>query len=709
MLRRCFIVTVSNRYMPQPIIPPVATRKPHTFSHHGITVEDPYAWLRDPGYPKVDDAEILSYLEQENGYFEHYMAPLKPVVEQIFDELKARQPDDDASVPYLKNGFWYQWRFEKDAQYRRWYHAPEAAPEAWQLLLDEPALADGHEYFSLGALAVSPDSGKLAYSIDIDGSERYTLHIIDIKNSQPLSKPIPSTLGSPIWDAHSNNLFYVVVNDAWQPLEVYQHSLLDTQTEDRLVHQETDTTLRVSLDLSQSEEWVILNYGGHTSNAAFVIPRDDFSSPAKLIEPRRDDVEYYVDHGNGEFVIRSNMRQPNFDIFRVGEDQPGQDNWQPWITGDERHYITGHVVFKNHLLIEERLDGLDQIRVIDKQDNQHYVAFPEAAYEADIGITPDFDSPTVRINYASMVTPNTVFEYNLTERSFTTLKVKQIPSGYDASQFTTERMMATARDGVEVPVSLVYHRDTPVDGRAPMYLYAYGAYGHAITPGFSAARISLLERGFIFAIAHIRGGDDLGYHWYTQGKLDKRTNTFNDFVDVAKHLIQNNYASAGNIAIAGGSAGGELMGAVVNQAPELWGAVASHVPFVDVLNTMLDATLPLTPPEWAEWGNPIEDKAAFELIRSYSPYDQLQPGAYPPIMVTAGLNDPRVTYWEPAKYVAKLRTLKQDNTTLLLKTNMGAGHGGQSGRFDALKELAEEYAFFLHELGVSNQAPRTTE
>ncbi|MCR9259527.1 MAG: S9 family peptidase [Pseudomonadaceae bacterium] len=691
--------------MPQPSIPPVAARKPHTFSHHGITVEDPYAWLRDPGYPKVDDAEILSYLQQENGYFEQYMAPLKPVVEQIFDELKARQPDDDASVPYLKNGFWYQWRFEKDAQYRRWYRAPEAEPEAWQLLLDEPALADGHEYFSLGALAVSPDSGKLAYSIDIDGSERYTLHIIDIKNSQPLSKPIPSTLGSPIWDAHSNNLFYVVVNEAWQPLEVYQRNLLDAQTRDRLVHQETDTTLRVSLDLSQSEEWVILNYGGHTSNAAFVIPRDDFSSPAKLIEPRRDDVEYYVDHGNGEFVIRSNMRQPNFDIFRVSEDQPGQDNWQPWITGDERHYITGHVVFKNHLLIEERLDGLDQIRVIDKQDNQHYVAFPEAAYEADIGITPGFDSPTVRINYASMVTPNTVFEYNLTERSFTTLKVKQIPSGYDASQFTTERMMATARDGVEVPVSLVYHRDTPVDGRAPMYLYAYGAYGHAITPGFSAARISLLERGFIFAIAHIRGGDDLGYHWYTQGKLDKRTNTFNDFVDVAKHLIKNNYASAGNIAIAGGSAGGELMGAVVNQAPELWGAVASHVPFVDVLNTMLDATLPLTPPEWAEWGNPIEDKAAFELIRSYSPYDQLQPGAYPPIMVTAGLNDPRVTYWEPAKYVAKLRTLKQDNTTLLLKTNMGAGHGGQSGRFDALKELAEEYAFFLHELGVSNQAP----
>ena len=694
--------------MPTPSVPPVATRKPHSFSHHGITVEDPYAWLRDPGYPQVDDADILSHLQAENAYFEEYMAPLQPVVEQIFEELKARQPEDDASVPYLKNGFWYQWRFEKDAQYRRWYRAPQATPDAWQLLLDEPALADGHEYFSLGALAVSPDGSKLAYSIDVDGSERYMLHLVEIESRTRLSAPIPATMGSPIWNAQSDALFYVVVNEQWQPLEVYQHNLLDSDGEDRLVYKETDTTLRVSLDLTQSEEWVILNFGGHTSNAAFVIPRQDFNSPLRLIEARRDDVEYYVDHGNGEFVIRSNVREDNFDIYRVAQDQPAQSNWQLWVAGDNRHYLTGHVVFKNHLLVEERIDGLDQIRVIDNQGNQHYVAFPEAAYEAGIGLTPDFDTTTVRINYASMVTPNTVFEYNLAERTFTTLKVKQIPSGYEASQFTTERLTATARDGVEIPVSLVYHRDTIVDGRAPVYLYAYGAYGHAISPGFSAARISLLERGFIFAIAHIRGGDDLGYHWYTDGKLDKRTNTFNDFVDVAKDLIQNNYASAGHIAIAGGSAGGELMGAVVNQAPELWGAVASHVPFVDVLNTMLDETLPLTPGEWAEWGNPITDQAAFEFIQSYSPYDQLQPGAYPPIMVTAGLNDPRVTYWEPAKYVAKLRTLKQDSTTLLLKTNMGAGHGGQSGRFEALRELAEEYAFFLHELGISNQAPTTT-
>ncbi|XOV82551.1 MAG: S9 family peptidase [bacterium] len=691
--------------MPKSTMPPVAPARPHLFSHHGITVEDPYAWLRDPGYPQVDDAEILSYLRAENSYFEQYMAPLQPVVEQIFEELKARQPEDDASVAYLKNGFWYQWRFEKGAQYRRWYRAPEARPDNWQLLLDEPALAEGHAYFSLGALAVSPDGSKLAYSIDVDGSERYTLHIIDIGSRTPLSAPIAATMGSPIWNTQSDALLYVVVNDQWQPLEVYQHNLFERSTHDRLVHKETDTTLRVSLELSQSEEWVILNAGGHTSNAVFVIPRQDFDTPLRLIEPRRDDVEYYVDHGNGEFVIRSNVRQANFDVFRVNEKQPEQSNWQLWIAGDERHYLTGHLILKNHLLVEERIDGLDQIRVIDQQDTQHYLEFPEAAYEAGIGFVPDFDTLNVRISYASMVTPNTVFEYNLEDRSFTTLKVKQIPSGYDASQFTTERLMATARDGVAVPVSLVYHRDTAVDGRAPVYLYAYGAYGHAITPGFSAARISLLERGFIFAIAHIRGGDDLGYHWYTDGKLDKRTNTFNDFVDVAKHLIQNHYATAGHIAIAGGSAGGELMGAVVNQAPELWGAVAAHVPFVDVLNTMLDETLPLTPPEWAEWGNPLKDKKAFEFIRSYSPYDQLQPGAYPPIMVTAGLNDPRVTYWEPAKYVAKLRTLKKDTTALVLKTNMGAGHGGQSGRYDALRELAEEYAFFLHELGVSNQAP----
>ena len=340
------------------------------------------------------------------------------------------------------------------------------------------------------------------------------------------------------------------------------------------------------------------------------------------------------------------------------------------------------------------------MRLINRAGDSTYIPFPESVYTARLDTNPEFQTDTLRLEYASMVTPTTVFDYHVATDKLEVRKVQQVPSGYDASEYVTNRVLATARDGVRVPVSIVRHKDTPVDGTAPLYLYAYGAYGYSVPPSFSTPRLSLLDRGFAFAIAHVRGGDDLGYHWYEAGKLDRRTNTFNDFVDVARHLIERGYGRKGRIAISGGSAGGQLMGAVVNQAPELWGAVAAHVPFVDVLNTMLDDTLPLTPIEWPEWGNPIEDRAVFEYIRSYSPYDQLKPRDYPPIMVTAGLNDPRVTYWEPAKYVAKLRALKTNHSVLLLKTNMGAGHGGRSGRYDRLYEVAEEYGFILASMGL---------
>jgi oligopeptidase B len=676
---------------------PQAARKPHVFAHHGVTIQDPYAWLRDPAYPTVDNPEILAYLGAENDYFDAFMQPLQPLIDELFNELKDRQPAEDESVPYRKNGFLYQWRYHKDAQYRTWYRAPIDSPADWRVLLDERELANGHDYFSLGALAVSPDASKLAYSIDTDGSERYLLHVVDINSRASLTPPIADTLGSPSWNSSSTAMLYVVVNQQWQPLQIYRRELEATNSsaQDPLIFEETDTSCRVSLDISQSEEYVFINSGGHTSNEVFLLPRHDLSQTPKLIAAKQDNLEYYVDHGNGEFVIRTNLRQSNFDIYRTTEDRLDPEHWRLWVSGDEQHYLTGYLVIADYLLVEERVDGLDQVRVVPLVGDSHYVEFPEAAYSAGIGTNAEFETQSLRLGYSSMVTPQTVYEYDLATRHLTTLKVQQIPSGYIPGDFVTTRLMAKARDGASVPVSLVHHRDTPLTGSAPLYLYGYGAYGYAISPSFSASRISLLERGFVFAIAHIRGGDDLGYDWYTQGKLAQRTNTFNDFVDVAKFLIAQNYAKPGNIAIAGGSAGGELMGAVVNQAPQLWGAVAAHVPFVDVLNTILDETLPLTPPEWEEWGNPITDPQAFAYIRSYSPYDQLQSGVYPPMMVTAGLNDPRVTYWEPAKYVAKLRTLKTDNNPLLLKTNMGAGHGGQSGRFEALKELAEEYAFFI--------------
>ncbi len=675
--------------------PPVAKQVPHEFTAHGTTISDPWAWLKDPNYPEVTDQEVLDYLHAENAYFEAAFEPLTPLVDTLFEEMKARQVEDDESVPFLKRGYWYQWRFAKGAQYRTWYRAPEASPEEWQVLLDEIALAQGHEYFRLGALAVSPDDRFLAFSTDTDGSERFVLQVKDLDGDENLQLAITNTMGSPVWNSDSTEFLYVVVSPEWRPYQVWRHVL--GQGDDELMFEEADTGYFVGLDLTQSEEYVLISTGGHTESEVHYLPRASLHSSPTCIAPRQAAHEYYVDHDGRSFVIRSNRDHPNFDIYRADIAASDPQSWEKVIAGDERTYITGHLALKDYLIVEERQDGLDQIRIVSEGDS-HYINFPESAYDAGLGTNPNFASRTLRLGYTSMVTPNTVYDYDIEARQLTTLKVQEIPSGYEAGEYLTERLTATARDGAQVPISLVRHKDTPVDGSAPLYLYGYGAYGHAIPPSFSTTRISLLNRGFIYAIAHIRGGDDLGYQWYTDGKLASRTNTFNDFVDCARHLVANNYCAPGRIAIAGGSAGGELMGAVINQAPELWGAVAAHVPFVDVLNTMMDESLPLTPMEWPEWGNPIEDQRYFELIRSYSPYDQLVEGNYPAIMVTAGLNDPRVTYWEPAKYVAKLRTLKTDDNLLILKTNMGAGHGGKSGRFDSLRESAEEFAFFLNEL-----------
>ena len=683
---------------------PIADRRAHSFSHHGITVQDPYAWLRDPDYPTVDDEDILAYLGAENAHFEDYMAPLASLVEEIFAEIKGRQVEDEESVPYVKDGYAYQWRYVDGAQYRTYFRAAAPAGRTenldWQVLLDQPAMAAEHDFFRLGALDVSPDGRRLAYSADTTGSERYTLHVIDIETRGSLTTPIEDTIGSPAWGSDSEGLLYTVLSDQWRPYLVRQRVLNgDPEAEDRLVYEEQDSSFFVGLSESQSEEYVFISAGSHTSNEVRYLRADTLDATPVLIAPREPHKEYDVEHRGDEFLILSNLRHTNFDVFRTPISTPGVDNWSLWIEGDERHYLTGLLALADYTIVSTRIDGLDQVRVIPQPGaagEDHYIDFPEASYDAGLSVNPEFRAASIRLGYTSMVTPNTTWQYDIETETLTTLKVQEIPSGYDPSLFVTTRLLARARDGVQVPVSLVHHRSTPIDGSAPLYLYGYGAYGHAIPPSFSTSRISLLERGFVFAIAHIRGGDDLGYDWYTAGKLEQRSNTFNDFVDVARHLINTDHARPGNIAIAGGSAGGELMGAAVNQAPELWGAVAAHVPFVDVLNTILDDSLPLTPLEWDEWGNPITDEGAFRLIQSYSPYDQLIARDYPPMLVTAGLNDPRVTYWEPAKYVAKLRHLKTDANPLLLKTNMEAGHGGKSGRYDSLREVAEEYAFFVN-------------
>ena len=679
---------------------PAAERREHSFTHHGTTIEDPYAWLKDPGYPEVSDPDVIHYLQAENQHFEAHMQPLSNLVDTLFEEIKARQPAEDESVPYLKNGWWYQWRFLKDAQYRTWYRAAEANSDQWEVLLDETVLAEGLEFFRLGAISISPDGERLAYSADTNGSERFTLRVLDISTRESLIDPIEETMGSPIWNSEGSAFLYTVVNKEWRPYQVWHHTLGDSAG-DRLVYQEEDSSFFVGLDLTQSEDIVLISTGGHTHNEVYYLPRDNLTTELKLISPRRDRHEYHVDHGDDAFFIRSNREHVNFDVFRVDDANPNEDSWEKVIEGGDRRYITDHLPLNVGLIIEERLDGLDQIQINPVDGEAYYIDFPESAYSAGLGTNPSYETSKLRLGYTSMVTPSTVFDFDLKTQQLEIKKVQEIPSGYDADQYRTERVIATARDGVNVPISLVYHKDTQLDGSAPLYLYGYGAYGISISPSFSTTRLSLLDRGFVYAIAHIRGGDDLGYQWYLDGKLEKRTNTFNDFVDCGRALVEKGFTSKGNIAIAGGSAGGELMGAVMNQAPDLWGAIAAHVPFVDVLNTMLDDELPLTPMEWPEWGNPIEDPAAFEHIRSYSPYDQLNARDYPPLMVTAGLNDPRVTYWEPAKFVAKIRHLRTNNAPLILKTNMGAGHGGKSGRFDSLRESAEEFAFFVDLLGSS--------
>ena len=682
--------------------PPKAATRPHSATHHGVTIEDPYHWLKDDGYPEVDDPEVLAYLQAENAYFKAMMAPHAELVETLHQEMKARQQPDEASVPVREGAWYYQWRFEQGGQYRIWSRWPAADPggrtgptEGAVIVLNEPALARETDYFRLGALAIGNGENLMAYSTDTDGSERFRLVVKNLNTGELLKDAIEETIGAPVWAADDSAFLYTLLDENWRPYQIRRHRLGDAVANDAIVYEESDPGFFVGLSLSASKRYAVIHTADHVTSEVHLVPTADLDARPALVSPRRENHEYSVDHQGDRFVIRTNDRHKNTRIATATQDDFAESAWQPLLDGSDTLYIRDFAVFADFIAVLERIDGLDQVRLIDRQGIDSHIEFPESAYSVGLGENPEFETRTLRLDYTSMVSPHRVYDYHLDQGELEVRKVQQIPSGYDSKLYVTERLMAPARDGVRVPVSLVRRGNTPVDGTAPLYLYGYGAYGYAIPPSFSTTRLSLLDRGFIAAIAHIRGGDDLGYHWYEAGKLTRRTNTFNDFVDVARHLVAAGYGSKGRIAIAGGSAGGELMGAVVNQAPELWGAVAAHVPFVDVLNTMLDTSLPLTPIEWPEWGNPIEDAAAFELIRSYSPYDQLQPGAYPPMLVTAGLNDPRVTYWEPAKYVAKLRTLKTDNNPLLLKTNMGAGHGGKSGRFDALREVAEEYAFIL--------------
>ena len=689
------------------IKPPVAAKRPHSYTYHGITIEDPYDWLYDKSYPVVDDEEVLAHVKAENAYFEAHMAAQAPFTEALFTEMRARIKEDDSTVPQKDGDYIYWSEFEEGAQYRKhWRKAASGGPD--ELLIDENQLAEGLEYFRLGAASISQNGRYLAYSTDTNGSERYTARIKDLQTGEHLPDELTNLRGDLVWVAGDTALVYGPSTEEWRTLEAKLHVIGTPVESDVTLYKEEDQSFGVGTGLTAQEDWLIIGTGDNETSEVRLVPAANPTATPILVKARQKGVEYSVDVRDGELWVWTNDDHINFRLAKAKLETPG--DWQTVIAGSDDLYLTGFDLFKDFFVTEGRLAGLDQIQLRQYADPAKItpITFPEASYTAGLSNNPEYDMTKLRLSYQSMVTPSTVLDYDVKTGGLETLKTQEIPSGYDASLYVTERVSIPARDGTMVPVSIVMRKDRAailakagIKGPGPLHLYAYGAYGYAIPPGFSTTRLSLVDRGFAYAIAHIRGGDDLGRRWYLQGKLFERTNTFNDFVDAGRGLIAKGYTAQGMVTASGGSAGGELMGAIINQDPKQYGAIVAHVPFVDVLGTMLNEKLPLTPGEWQEWGNPIESKEAFAYILSYSPYDQVVTKDYPPMLVTAGLNDPRVTYWEPAKWVARLREVKTDDNLLLLKTNMGAGHGGQSGRWNSLKETAEEFAFILWQMGMA--------
>ena len=673
--------------------PPQAEQRPYSYERHGVRIEDPWHWLRDPKYPEVDDPAVLAYLKAENAYFDGWKGRHQGLLDQLFEEMKGRIKEDDRSVPIGDGEFLYWWAFTPGAQYRTWYRRPVAGGED-RVIFDEPVEAEGKDYFRLGALEPSPDGRLLATLVDDDGSERFQLRIRDLATGKDIETVTEVGIGQPVWTSDSAGIVFTEVNDNWRSYRARYHRLGADPAEAVTLYEETEELgFSVGVGKSHDKSLIFVATGDNATSEVRFVSADDPSQPLTLISPRKANREYHVDAAHGRLWIHTNDDHVNFRLAEADVGKPGE--WRTVIAGSDRVYLTGVTAYRDHLAISSRVDGLDQLMLRTYSGQETRIPFAEASYSAFFMGNPEFAPESYRLGYSSMVTPMTTYDYHPGSGELEVRKVQEIPSGYDAAQYATERLMIDARDGVKVPVSVVYKRGFEKNGEGKLFLYAYGAYGHAIPPVFNSNRISLLDRGWACAIAHIRGGDDLGHQWFLDGKLTKRTNTFNDFVDVAKGLIAAKFTKAGIIALNGGSAGGELMGAVVNSNPELFGAAVADVPFVDVLNTMLDDTLPLTPGEWPEWGNPITDEAAFNTIRSYSPYDNVKAQNYPPMLITGGLTDPRVTYWEPAKWAAKLRATKTDTNPLFLKINMGAGHGGKSGRWNSLHEVAETYAFIL--------------
>jgi len=684
--------------------PPSAERRPVNSVHHGITLTDDYAWLRADNWqdvmrnPSVLAPDIRAYLEAENDYVRAKLGHTQALQETLFAEMKGRLKEDDRQVPAPHGPYEYFPRFVKGGQYAQLCRIRRGdSADAPQILLDGNREAEGKTYWDLGGSAHSPDHRLLAYAVDDKGSELYTISFRDLDTGETLSETIPDTRGALAWASDSRTLYYVRVDEYHRPLYVYRHILGTPIETDVLVYAEKDIGFYVSVSATQSQRFVCIDVHDHETSEVHLIDTLDPAGIPRLVAPREKGHQYSVEHNAERLIILTNSAgAEDFRIVEAPLANPSQPNWREIVSHTSGRLIVDVNVYQDFMTRLEREDGLPRIAVTQfSNGEEHAIAFEEEAYALGMAAGFEYDTHTIRFTYSSMTTPAETYDYDMAARTRTLRKRQEVPSGHNPQDYVTRRLFAPSHDGELVPVTLLYRKDTPLDGSAPVLLYSYGAYGISMPASFSTGRLSLVDRGFIYAIAHIRGGKDKGYRWYTAGKMAHKTNTFRDFIAAGEFLVAEGLTRRGRIVAQGGSAGGMLMGASANMAPDLFLGIIAEVPFVDVLNTMLDKDLPLTPPEWPEWGNPISSKTEFDWIRSYSPYDNVAAKAYPHILAVAGLTDPRVTYWEPAKWIAKLRSLNQSPHLVLLKTNMGAGHGGASGRFEALRETALTYAFAL--------------
>ena len=678
--------------------PPQAPEIPHEIAEAGHTRNDPFFWLREKANP-----DVLKYLQAENRYTETALKPTEKLRDTIYHEMRRRIKEDDVSVPQKIGDYYYYSRTETGKQYAVHCRKKGSLEAREEVILDENELAKGQKYFRIGILSVSPDHKLLAYSTDTNGGETYVIRIKILETGELLPDEIKNSSYSFAWANDNKTFFYDQLDDADRPYKALKHILGTSVNQDPTVYEEKDARFFLEIYKSRSEKFIFVSVESERASEVRFVDADHPEAEFTLIRPRENDLLYSVDHHGDRFFIVTNENAKNFKVVETPVASPDKEHWKDYLPYDPEVKVDAVDAFENHLVISERRNGLPAIRICDlKSGETHEINFDEPTYEVSLDRNPVFKTGIVRIDYSSFITPNSVIDYDMVSRRKELKKEAPVLGGYKKSAYASERVFAKADDGVEIPISLFYKKGFRKDGTAPLLLTGYGAYGISTDANFSSSTISLVDRGFVFAIAHIRGGGELGRTWYEDGKLLKKKNTFTDFVSCTQYLIDQKYAAPKRVAILGGSAGGLLMGAVMNMRPDLFTSVIAAVPFVDVLNTMSDPSLPLTVTEYEEWGNP-QDPKYFDYMASYSPYDNIEENQYPNLLVTAGLNDPRVSYWEPAKWVAKQRKLKHQNRILLLKTNMGAGHGGDSGRFDQLKEVAMEYAFAIDTLHASSR------